>query len=384
MQEGWESFSPERPVFTAEQTASLFQKISSGTSLPQNEQSSTLVRPLAKSKVIGRLRWAVAAAIVLMIAGGAYLYRPDRGSKMQVAVSQHEAAPGDNKATLTLASGKKIVLDDAPNGELALDGSSRIIKKEDGRLEYNEQPVANGNGQPVLNNTMSTPRGGQYQLRLPDGTKVWLNAASSITYPTAFRKYRPSDGPIAEIKNERLVTVTGEAYFEVAPDPSSPFRVKVNDMTIEVLGTNFDVNAYPNRPFISASLLEGSVQVFKRNIVVKLQPGQQARVVQTGAGTSTVHDALSKKTIEVLDNIVADDVLAWKNGLFSFNNSDINEVLGEVSRWYDLDVIYEGAVPAQHYTGRPSRKLYASQMLQILEESGVHFRIEGKKLIINQ
>ena len=297
---------------------------------------------------------AAAAAIVI----GLSVYLADRRSAREALAEQvqkvsSDAPPGIKKASLTLSSGKIIELNDRAQGIIGQDGEANLVKQGTGTLVY--RPLPRQTIEQVFN-TMSTPRGGQYQLVLPDGTQVWLNAASSIRYPTVFT------GP------ERNVDITGEAYLEVARDAAHPFHVQVNGVTVEVLGTSFNVNSYSLKSEIKTTLIEGKVRVSKGQATATLLPGQE--------GTATADK------IMVTSKVDMDNVLSWKNGLFSFENAGIDEVLSEVSRWYDLDVSFEGEKPDQHYGGKIPMNLYASQMLSILEKSGVHFRIEGKKLII--
>jgi len=271
-------------------------------------------------------------------------------------VKQNDFLPGKNTAILTLADGSTIVLDSAKNGALTSQGNTKVIKLNNGQLAYSSSGATNE----VLYNTMSTPRGGQYKLVLSDGSKVWLNAASSIHYPTSF----PG--------NERKVEITGEAYFEVAHDAKKPFKVSVNNMEVQVLGTHFNVNAYRDERTINTTLLEGSVKVTKGSSMSILKPGQQAIIQQAG----------DDKKITVENNIDVEAVIAWKNGYFSFTNADMTAVMRQISRWYDVDIVYEGKIPDRKFGGEISRNLNASQALKILQASKVHFRIEGKKIIV--
>ena len=304
-----------------------------------------------------------AAAIILVFGMGAYYYYISRQKAPEkVAVKpippSNNIVPGGDKAILTLADGSTIVLDNAANGELARQNGSQVIKKSDGRLEYQLQGVAPHDNAVISYNTMRTPKGGQYQLGLPDGTKVWLNAASSITYPTAF------------IGEERQVSVTGEVYFEVVKNAKMPFKVRVNDNPeIEVLGTHFNVNAYADEATINTTLLEGKVKVGKGRYATFLAPGQQAQLDDRGK-------------ISVSSDINIQEVIAWKNGFFQFNRAGIKSVMRQVSRWYDVDINYEGEVPERVFGGKLSRQTNLPQLLKVLEESNVHFRIEGKKIIV--
>lgn len=312
---------------------------------------------LARPAKVRNLRyWWAAAAIVLMIAAAAaFLWqRPaQRSSGVTAQTHTHnDAAPGSSKATLTLGDGSVITLDSA--GNQVLQQGAAAIHLKGGQLSYDVQ----GNDAVISYNTLKTPRGGQFQVKLPDGTGVWLNAASSLRYPTAFRG------------KERLVEVTGEAYFEVVKNAAMPFRVKVNgDAAIEVLGTSFNINAYEDEAEMQATLLEGAVRVTKGANATVLKPGQQARV---GASINVMNDA----------NVA--QVMAWKNGVFDFNNMGLKEVMRQLARWYDIDVEYKGQAPGTEFWGKVGRNLTLSQVLKGLEGTGVHFEIKdnGKKLVV--
>jgi ferric-dicitrate binding protein FerR (iron transport regulator) len=336
---------------------------------------------------IGRRGW-VAAAVLIVLVSGSYLWfiNNRKGGSSSANGSrqvQNEVLPGGNKATLTLAGGQKIVLDSAADGMLAQQGSATITKVSSGQLAY--KTVGSSPSQTAgaatysgaaTYNTLSTPRGGQYTLILPDGTGVWLNAASSITYPTAFTG------------RQRAVIVTGEVYFEVAKDKAQPFHVKVNDMEVEVLGTHFNINSYADEAAIKTTLLEGSVKVTKggsgRDIqVVVLKPGQQAQAAaQTGGQTAAQTATQAAAPIKVVNNANVDQVMAWKNGLFNFDKVSLQEVLRQLSRWYDVEVVYQGTITARKFGGEIGRDLNLSEVLDGLQETGIHFSVEGKKLIV--
>jgi ferric-dicitrate binding protein FerR (iron transport regulator) len=263
--------------------------------------------------------------------------------------------PGSNKATLTLANGTVIVLEDEKNGVLSQQGNAKILKLNSGQLAYNtaRQPAA---GSPAAFNTLSTPRGGQYQLTLADGTVVWLNAASSITFPAAFSG------------KERSVTLSGEAYFEIAANASQPFIVKVGNMQVKVLGTHFNVMAYGDEQTMNTTLLEGAVKVAGATGEVLLQPGQQVKMDHAGA------------LRVVAANL--DEVIAWKNGIFSFNNAGIEEVMRQIARWYDAEVVYPDGIPQDRFQGEINRNADISTVLKILETSGVKFTVRGHKILV--
>jgi len=313
----------------------------------QTAQRKPVVRHIA--------RYAAAAAIIIMAAGTYLLsHHSKTGNPIAVSVPQAPAPikPGTQKAILTLADGSTVALDNAANGMIAQQGATQVLKLANGQIRYQTgQNTADKNnaaiqGKPAYN-IMSTPNGGQYQLTLPDGTNVWLNAASSITYPCAFTG------------DERKVKITGEVYFEVAKDKSKPFLVTAGDQEIEVLGTHFNVNAYTDEDHIKTSLLEGSVRV--NNVL--LHPGQAFAQGKTMA-----------------TNVEQD--IAWKNGVFNFNNQSLAQVMRQLARWYDLEIVYPQGVPQKEYGGEIGKNLTLDQVLKGLENSGIHFILNGRRLTV--
>ncbi len=308
-------------------------------------------------------RLAVAALILLSIGAGGYLFwrlhtQSDLANSKQ-PVPAHDVAPGNNKAQLTLADGRTITLDSAQKGVLASQTHTTVVKLDNGRIGYQadqaESPAT------VAFNTLSTPRGGQYQLSLPDGSQVWLNAASSIRYPTAF------------IGKERRVTITGEAYFEIAPDPAMPFIVDVrssttdskNDLQVQVLGTHFNIDAYVEDSSVNTTLLEGAVRVTRGASAQTLSPSQ-ALLANTQGRLQLVTNADVRKAV------------AWKNGRFLFQDDDITTITRQLSRWYDVDFQFEGTT-SDHYTGQISRQVNMSKVLKMLEAAGgISFSVQGK------
>lgn len=300
--------------------------------------------------------WAAAAAAILILGAAAFFWQfrsiqPDALAQEQRY--KNEVPAGGNKAVLTLGDGTVIDLDSAANGLLTQQGRVKVVKLANGQLAYE----MNGEPDMVLFNTMRTPRGGEYNLTLPDGTQVWLNAASSITYPTAFKG------------NTREVKITGEAYFEVAHDAAKPFTVKVGTMNVEVLGTHFNINAYAGEPDIKTTLIEGAVKVSAEGKNDVLQPGQQAQVTPGG-------------TLKITDDVDTDEVMAWKNGLFLFTDADMPTVMRQLENWYDVHVSYEGQIPVRSFGGGIQRSLPLTKVLSILEENNVKFRIEGRNIIV--
>jgi len=266
----------------------------------------------------------------------------------------HDVAPGGNKAVLTLADGSSIKLDTTTEGVLARQAGILVQKVAEGSISYKEGRTA---VETSLMNTMSTPRGGQYQLTLSDGTKVWLNAASSITFPTAFTG------------KDRKVFVTGEAYFEVAKNPSKPFKVLLKDgVELNVIGTHFNVNAYSDETSVNTTLIEGALNVNISEQSQRLLPGEQVQVSQTN--------------IRLLKEIDVEQVMAWKNGAFSFKKDNLHAVLRQISRWYDVEVVYDKDVPERVFSGKMGRNLALSQILKFLKDINVNLKQEGKKIIV--
>jgi ferric-dicitrate binding protein FerR (iron transport regulator) len=323
-------------------------------------------RDRGRTRMLRRFRWVAAAAILLLLTGGVWFLADRRGNAPafagKVPVSRHDAAPGGNKALLTMADGHVIVLDSAANGQLALQGNVKVLKLDSGLLAY--EAAANHKLQAASRleyNTITTPRGGQYQVVLPDGTRVWLNAASSLQFPTSFTG------------KDRTVTLKGEAYFEVAGKTAHPFYVKMpHDAVIEVLGTHFNVNAYEDEPAARATLLEGGIRIRKKDHVSVLKPGQEA--VMDNAGDA----------IQVSNDADLDEAVAWKNGMFVFNSLPLESIMRQMERWYDVEVSYRGNVKGISFNGQISRYSQASQMLDMLATTGeVHFTMENKKIIVS-
>jgi ferric-dicitrate binding protein FerR (iron transport regulator) len=308
------------------------------------------------------LRYAAAAIILLSVSVAIFWVEKHNSRKQENKQIAQEIHPGGNKATLTLSNGSRIVLDDARNGQIAKQSNINITKTAGNQIVY--APTANsagGNGQLAyqLQNTISTPNGGQYQLILPDGTKVMLNAATSLTYPAAFHG------------GERLVHLNGEAYFEVAKNKKMPFRVVSGMQTVEVLGTHFNINAYTDEPAVKTTLLEGSVKVSSGTNSVLIVPGEQAVTNINGS------DNILKHPVDV------DEETAWKNGLFSFQNNDLKYVMRQVARWYDVKVVYVGNLPTERFIGEISRTSNLSDVFKILELNDVHFEVQGKTVIVS-
>ena len=311
------------------------------------------------------LRWKLtaAAAAILLLAGTLYWWQKPGPASVPVTAAKTpgiEVLPGGDRAVLTLADGRTIVLDSAKDGELASQGNTKVLKSGDGRLTY--QATA---GSSVAWNTISTPRGGQYQIVLPDGTHVWLNAVSSLRFPTAFTG------------DSRQVELTGEAYFEVAPFTGAgghgklPFLVMAGGTTVEVLGTHFNVNAYTDEKAQHTTLLEGAVKVIHGSAAQLLHPGQQAIL-------DKATDALS---VQPADTVQA---IAWKNGYFELDNTDLPTVMRQIARWYDVNISYQDTGATARFGGGISRKMNLSDALHLMESSGLHFRLEGRNLTVSK
>jgi len=267
----------------------------------------------------------IRAAAILLFVSATIILLYSRYTRKQIenkTAVTYDVAPGGNKAILTLSNGSKVTLNDSKNGLLATQAGALILKK-DSLLSYKSTA---GKTDAVTYNTINTPNGGQYQLVLADGTRVWLNAASSLKFPTEFNG------------NNRTVELTGEAYFEVAKDKHKPFNVKTANQTVQVLGTHFNVNSYTDEAVVKTTLLEGSVKVYSATASVLISPGQQA--------------LLSNNQLLVNKDPDVNEVIAWKNGMFQFNEADIQTIMRQIARWYDIDVEFKGKIPDYTYHGK--------------------------------
>ncbi|GAA3949884.1 DUF4974 domain-containing protein [Chitinophaga oryziterrae] len=337
MDDVWKDSTDAPDIYTEEQSRQLLQNILS-----------------VKVKHTNRtIWWSAAAAVLLLILAGGWWVRTE--NKRPIAgQSIKDIGPGGNKATLTLANGSVIVLEDAKNGALSKQGTVTVVKLKSGQLAYNNE---NGKSkEPAALNTLATPRGGQYQVTLPDGTIVWLNSASSITFPTSFTG------------RNREVALKGEAYFEVAANVKQPFMVKVNKMEVQVLGTSFNLMAYSDEQTVKTTLVDGAVKVVQESKDVILKPGQQAQTDNNG-------------DIKVVKADL-DATIAWKNGLFTFNDATIEDVMRQLGRWYDMEIVYPEGIPQDHFRGEMFRNENMSSILKILKASGVNFSIQGRKIIV--
>ncbi|MBB4804578.1 ferric-dicitrate binding protein FerR (iron transport regulator) [Flavobacterium nitrogenifigens] len=320
--------------------------------------------PLKKDAKVVALwpRIAVAASIVMLLGAGIFYFSQPKEIPVQVVEKTIDIAPGGNKGILTLSNGKQIVLSDI--------SSKDIIAKEGEEDEVTIKMDANGVITYIINanadvskenanlfNTLSTPTGGQYNIVLADGTKVFLNAVSSIKYPTQFNG------------DQRIVELDGEAYFEVAKNKNKPFIVKSVNQSIEVLGTHFNVHAYDNESIIKTTLLEGSVAITSKNQKVILKPGQQ----------SNVSENFTKISVKEVDT---EEAIAWKNGRFKFDNADLKSVMKQLERWYGIKVEYHGDVSDVRFNGGTFRNKNLSEVLKVLELNNIKFKTEGKTVIV--
>ncbi|MDB5019663.1 MAG: FecR family protein [Pedobacter sp.] len=309
-----------------------------------------------QSKSQWRFTWQAAAAL-LVIGAGIFFYPIGKISTTRVAKTNKTniiIVPGSNKAVLTLSDGSHIDLDNSKEGLLCKQGNVKVGKLASGKLVY--QP-AGSTSTAIIYNTITTPRGGQYQVVLSDGTKVWLNAASALTFPATF------------VGKERTVELSGEAYFEVAKNKRMPFKINLNKMAIEVLGTHFNVNAYPDEPEIKTTLLEGSVKLRSENVVALLKPGQQ------GVFANSPNFNINPVDVQ--------EAIAWKNGYFIFDNENIQGIMRKISRWYDVEVDYKGKIDEGDFGGTVSRFNSVSGVLKSLELTGtVHFKLQGRRITV--
>jgi ferric-dicitrate binding protein FerR (iron transport regulator) len=345
----------------------------------ESTKSSLNIPSLERVPSIRRRRirrsWFIAAVFfLLLISGGAILrwsHITSTPAPLVIPVVsrfKNDVQPGGNKAILTLSDGSSIVLDSAGNGKLSVQGNATVVKLANGRLAYHASGDASMANTPVFN-TISTPKGGQYQVVLPDGSKVWLDATSSIRFPTAFDE------------KQRKVELIGEAYFEVTANPLKPFIVTVLSQQKEkagelqkilVLGTRFNVMAYGDENTVKTTLLDGEVEVAGTTGGKKLRPGEQAQLIRG-----------DQANINVVSDVDVDAAVAWKNGYFDFNRADIHTIMRQLSRWYDVEVVYQGNGVGKEFYGGMQRDLPLSAVFRILEKSGVEFSIDGKKVMVN-
>jgi transmembrane sensor len=356
LQDIWEQIPAGQPFFSEATGERMLQNILQPAAQQQDTPRKTPRRRFLYPAI------AVAATLLLCL----LVWRTSAPEKPAVPyAATHTAAPilpGSDKAMLTLSDGTTIPLDSQATGAVH-NGDAVAVSQRHGELLYKEAagPAA-ANSDAIAYHTLTTPRGGQYAIVLEDGTKVWLNAASSLRYPAAFKG------------SSRSVTLTGEAYFEVAHDAARPFTVQVQDMQVQVLGTHFNIMSYADEQHIRTTLLSGSVRV--------LPPaGIAPRIIQPGQQAVLAYESAPGRELQVKE-ADTEEVMAWKNGLFRFNNADIPTVLRQIARWYDITIEYRGQVPARRFGGKIARNSSLAEIIRILELSHIHCKTENRKLII--
>lgn len=358
-------------LFSPEEVKEILDTLSKDNSYPDGDVSEKMLADIykkagikARPKLISMRAWRIvaAASIILFIVGYLFLTPGKKGTQglevIAVTSELDSILPGGNKAILTLSDGSQIVLDSTDNGNISRQGNVTVIKLADGELSYQGK---NENGEKkVVYNTISTPRGGQYQLILADGTKVWLNAASTLTFPTSF----PG--------GKREVTLEGEGYFEVKRDVNKPFFVHTSYMDVNVLGTQFNVSAYPDENVKHVTLINGSVNVDAGGREQVLRQGEQSWL-------NTRTDQLQKRT-----RIDTEEFTAWKDGYFYFNETSIQTVMRQFSKWYDIDVSYKGHIPKTRYNGKIYRDMNLQKVVDILSFTSLKIELKGKDLIVSE
>ncbi|MGA6118195.1 FecR family protein [Sphingobacterium anhuiense] len=354
-----ESTELSDPVLQKRVNKLLGQTDSYFEALLQQSQQQLSNRNSTKVSVRGYWKYyaAAAALIACLLTGLLFLQRPSSVEKRSTAALESNTfSPGTDRAILTLADGKQIVL--LPNSQDTI-SKNRNVNMLNGPNGLTIATSSKKNA-PILTalNTLSTPNGTQYKLQLADGTKVWLNAGSSLKFPSIFTG------------KTRQVELSGEAYFEVAHRKEQPFFVRLPRLKIEVLGTHFNVKAYPNESNIETTLLQGAVKVSSKDRAVFLKPGEQSRYNQTNA------------QLDEAQAVDATTIVAWKEGIFSFNNTDIKEVVRQLSRWYNIQVVFQGQIPDRKFSGGFERRASLEQVIQILKESNINCTVKNNKLII--
>lgn len=348
--------TPEEAIELMEQYETMLQSVKDVGPVDERllqEMQYRIAHWEPKKKVYQLRSYWAAAAVLLVLSIGAYFWIGSTKNSPGVSLAaMADINPGKEGAILTLEDGSQVVLDSLENGLVAAQSGVQVLLRN-GQLTYSPAGTASAE---TMYNTMHTPKGRQFNMVLPDGTRVWLNAASSIRYPTVFSA------------KERKVEITGEAYFEVAKNRSKPFLVIAKDgIEVDVLGTQFNINAYSNEAVVRTTLLEGSVRV-KTGLFKKiLQPNEQA--------------VISNTNMEII-NVHTEDAIAWKNGLFHFNGVDLKTLMRQLERWYDIEVQYEGAISKETFRGEIQRHLTLGQILETLKDLNIKFRLEGRTLIL--
>lgn len=359
----------------AEQEAELLASILSQLSITEEARPLRIQEQDNRGSKRPWIRFAAVFLIALGLSAGVYYIisgmRSGDGNQsisgIQQGAQPGDIAPGSNGAILTLAGGKKVILDNAANGQITSQDGTSLTKTSDSSLVY--APTSSKSEQAVAYNILETPRGRQFSVQLPDGSKVWLNSGSTLRYPAAFTG------------KERLVELTGEAYFEVKHNARMPFRVKAGGSIIEDLGTEFNVSAYADEPSLKVSLLQGKVSLQSssnhgpNSSATELNPGQQGKISKSGEIQVREADVMA--------------AAAWKNGLFDFSTgadgqggTPLQSIMRQISRWYDVEVVYQNGIPDRNFGGKITRDCNLSEVLKILAYSDIHFKIAGKKIIV--
>jgi transmembrane sensor len=353
----WEKYQGNGNVISSQKADEMLQYI-----LTKNVSQDATVIPLNGHRKFKRWHIAAAAAILIFIGGSYLLTNSSKKPSQQTPVATvpaNDVNPGEFKARLTLADGSSIIIDSATLGQLTKQGKTAVINK-DGKLVYESEK---GN-QEVLYNKITTNKGETYSFTLADGSKVWLNSASSVYFPVAF----PG--------KERRIEFTGEVYVQVAKNPKQPFIASAKGLEVLALGTEFNVNAYDDEENINTTLIEGMVKVSipqlsstEQNQNVILNPGQQTQLYKNGQLTAG-------------KNVDTDEIIAWKDGLFHFESTDLRTILRQFARWYDVEVVYDGPVKNRKFFGIVKRNSTLKTVLEMLQDNNIDFHIEGKKLVV--
>jgi transmembrane sensor len=319
--------------------------------------ATTKVVSIQRSQAKWIYRVSAAAVFFILLAGSFYFInsrsKHKDGQRNEAAQNIVDVSPGDNKAVLVLSDGRQVELNSLQQGFIMDQGNARITKEDSGSVAYEALDKTSL----VYYNTIRTPRGGQHHVKLEDGTDVWLNAASSIRFPTVFSG------------KERKVEITGEAYFEVAHKTGRPFLVAARGMQVEVLGTHFTINSYENENTLKATLLKGKIKIDAEKDSAILSPGEQARIS-------------SNNHLAVVKDVDVEEAVSWKNGYFKFVQADVKTVMRQVERWYDVEVVYEGPNPEGHFNGNIPRNIMASSLIRILKAGGIQCKLDGRKIIV--
>ena len=370
----------QNPGFAAHGNEFDRKEILAGLLSKINQQTPPIVS-ISRNRETRWIKYAAAACILLMAGAGSYwlLSRKDIKQNDIVKAEVHDVkAPIANRAMITLSNGQKVYLDSAANGTLASQGNINLVKTGNGVISYSpssSSPVGGGQGEAIVYNTLSNPRGSQpITLTLSDGTQVWLNAESSLKYPVSFTG------------KERKVEITGEAYFEVAHNAAKPFKVLLPPIggagggqgLVEVLGTHFNINTYNDQSAYRTTLLEGSVKISLGGPTVRtIKPGEQAVIAYSTKVDQTNID------LSVFSKVNMESVMAWKNGRFDFDGMKLRDAMQQLARWYDIEIKYEGNnIPDMEFYGQLSRDKTLAALLAALKDVGVHFRIENKTLVV--